>query len=442
MVGEIAPQFWALVAQQTFVPLWSANVFVVVVIGALALIRSMLPRLHQCGPRERWVIAALLALALVLCLPAAGLNGWTRTALLGLDLEQLDPAQISTETFTVVAYEFNLAISMGLIGCLIFMVAWHLHRHPETLRRSGSAPVVQATASAPLRAQPAGDPSAQSDALLQPAPSPPSSLTSASLSPFPLIPARFAAPVHDEDEEPTEYQFTGDSRSLTVPHIVVVRPLDVDPSVYPIAGTEFVIGRHRDKSHLGITDKQISREHARIQYDAQQGWCLTNYSPNGTRVNGRFINEKTTETLHHDDRISLGLILLRFAVPAESEDTAITPIPDERRAVLFVLDRNGNLNWIFPLTTRETGIGRDPQNELVLPERTVSRRHARLCFDGWDYQLNDVSSGTDGAKESNGTYLEKTRITGPTPVQHGQTIRLGDQYLRFEFEDAPDDTLA
>ncbi len=443
MVRDIAPQFWTIVAQKVFVPLWSANLFVVVMLGALAFVWIMLPRLRQCGSRERWFIAALLALALVLCLPAAGLNGWTRTALLGLDLEQLDSAQMSTETVTVVAHEFNQAIGMGILGCLIFIfLIWRIHRHTETFRLSGSVPVGRTDRSETLSTRSAIDLVARRDTLPQPETMLPDSPTPASLPSFPPNAPTRDSSVPDDDEEPTEYRFTGDPGSLIIPHIVVVRPLDVNPNVYPIASTEFVIGRHRDKAHLGIADKQISREHARIQRDEQHGWCLTNHSPNGTRINGRFINEKATETIHHDDRISLGFILLRFAVPAENEETAITPIPDERRAMLLVLDRNGKPDWIFPLTTRETGIGRDPQNELVLPTRTVSRYHARLSFDGWDYYLSDVSSGTDRSKESNGTYLDKMHIAGPTPVQHGQTIRLGDQYLRFELEEAPDDALA
>ena len=70
----------------------------------------------------------------------------------------------------------------------------------------------------------------------------------------------------------------------------------------------------------------------------------------------------------------------------------------------------------------ELTIGRAPGATLVLSDPTVSRVHARITGDG---VLEDAGS-------SHGTYLDGTRLTGPSPLHDGAKIRLGDAELRVE----------
>jgi pSer/pThr/pTyr-binding forkhead associated (FHA) protein len=63
-------------------------------------------------------------------------------------------------------------------------------------------------------------------------------------------------------------------------------------------------------------------------------------------------------------------------------------------------------------------IGRAEDSTLVLDDDYASTRHARLVQHGQQYFLEDLGS-------TNGTYLDRARITAPTPVAVGVPIRIG-----------------
>ncbi|MBM9468480.1 FHA domain-containing protein FhaB/FipA [Nakamurella leprariae] len=63
-------------------------------------------------------------------------------------------------------------------------------------------------------------------------------------------------------------------------------------------------------------------------------------------------------------------------------------------------------------------IGRAEDSTLVLDDDYASTRHARLVQHGQQYFLEDLGS-------TNGTYLDRARITAPTPVTVGVPIRIG-----------------
>ena len=63
-------------------------------------------------------------------------------------------------------------------------------------------------------------------------------------------------------------------------------------------------------------------------------------------------------------------------------------------------------------------IGRAEDSTLVLDDDYASTRHARIIQQGNGYAVEDLGS-------TNGTYLDRTRITAPTPVPVGVPIRIG-----------------
>ncbi len=63
-------------------------------------------------------------------------------------------------------------------------------------------------------------------------------------------------------------------------------------------------------------------------------------------------------------------------------------------------------------------IGRADDSTLVLDDDYASTRHARLVRQGNGFALEDLGS-------TNGTYLDRSRITAPTPVPVGVPIRIG-----------------
>lgn len=79
----------------------------------------------------------------------------------------------------------------------------------------------------------------------------------------------------------------------------------------------------------------------------------------------------------------------------------------------------------FVLTARETSLGRGADNDIILTDIAVSRRHIILLFDGNRYGVRDLGSG-------NGTLCNGMKIQGDIFVHDGDQLELGNTLLRFE----------
>jgi pSer/pThr/pTyr-binding forkhead associated (FHA) protein len=69
-------------------------------------------------------------------------------------------------------------------------------------------------------------------------------------------------------------------------------------------------------------------------------------------------------------------------------------------------------------------IGRRPFNTLMIPDPAVSRIHAWVGLRDAGYTLFDAGSRA-------GTLLRGQRVTAPTPLKHGDKIRVGNAILTF-----------
>jgi hypothetical protein len=86
-----------------------------------------------------------------------------------------------------------------------------------------------------------------------------------------------------------------------------------------------------------------------------------------------------------------------------------------------LMDKEG----IYPLKVGLNTIGRLPDNDVVLEDPYVSRRHcAVLVHHGNNSELHDVAS-------KNGTYLNGQKLSGPTPLASGDEIRMCDRSLIY-----------
>ncbi|HEV3260812.1 MAG TPA: FHA domain-containing protein [Gemmataceae bacterium] len=80
---------------------------------------------------------------------------------------------------------------------------------------------------------------------------------------------------------------------------------------------------------------------------------------------------------------------------------------------------------IYPLRVGLNTIGRLPDNDVVLQDPYVSRRHCAIVIHATDgCELHDVAS-------KNGTYLNGRRLAGPTPLISGDEIRMCERQLVF-----------
>jgi len=77
----------------------------------------------------------------------------------------------------------------------------------------------------------------------------------------------------------------------------------------------------------------------------------------------------------------------------------------------------------FVLDTRPWLIGRDPQCDIVISERFVSRQHCWLEPDGrGGWIVRDLGS-------ANGTWHNETRVEPETHLAHGDTLRIARTYF-------------
>src|SRR5574342_1317081 len=80
----------------------------------------------------------------------------------------------------------------------------------------------------------------------------------------------------------------------------------------------------------------------------------------------------------------------------------------------------------FTLEGDQITVGRDSTNEIVINDAEVSRRHARLTFQGGKYVLEDLGS-------TNGTFVNGQRLAGPRVLKAGEVVSFGEQIvLMFE----------
>lgn len=76
------------------------------------------------------------------------------------------------------------------------------------------------------------------------------------------------------------------------------------------------------------------------------------------------------------------------------------------------------------LEGRPIMIGRADDSTLVLDDDYASTRHAKLSPRGNDWYVEDLGS-------TNGTYLDRAKVTGPSKVPLGAPIRIGKTVIEL-----------
>ena len=272
------------------------------------------------------------------------------------------------------------------------------------------------------------------------------------------------------------YAGADDAESGTVPAVaygaLVVYAPDRAPFRYTIARGNVTIGRSA-KSNNDIvveTDGQISKRHARIELDADGRFTVYDLgSTNGTKVNGRRIENRL---LNDGDEIVVGATRLVFqqSQPAQAEEArgneddlrtlpsgdtrssaapagmagsaavaSRPPVRDDlgssgpappirsiraRTARLVLTDKTQDVDDF--LLASETVIGRGVTNDIVLPDRSVATRHARILNDGTQYTLESLGNAVTTL---NGMSMPAGHAE---PLKDGDRLSLGDLVLRFE----------
>lgn len=80
---------------------------------------------------------------------------------------------------------------------------------------------------------------------------------------------------------------------------------------------------------------------------------------------------------------------------------------------------------VYPLQLATTRIGRLPDNDIVLPDPSVSRHHAVIIETGANFVIVDLRS-------ANGVRVHGERIRLPTTLDQGDYFQLGNQGFTFQ----------
>jgi pSer/pThr/pTyr-binding forkhead associated (FHA) protein len=95
----------------------------------------------------------------------------------------------------------------------------------------------------------------------------------------------------------------------------------------------------------------------------------------------------------------------------------------------FVMRSGPTVGALYPLEADSISIGRDASNTIQINDAEISRRHARLQFQGGKYVLEDVGS-------TNGTHVNGQRIASAHVLRPGDVVSFGEGIvLIFEASD-------
>lgn len=120
----------------------------------------------------------------------------------------------------------------------------------------------------------------------------------------------------------------------------------------------------------------------------------------------------------------------------QSFSLVIAPTSTARApAFAVVIHEKGGAERREQFETAELTVGRVQGNELMLPKGNVSKRHARLLYRDGRFIVTDLNS-------TNGTYVNRRRITQATIVREGDRIYVGDFVLRIELPAGEGDAAA
>jgi ABC-type multidrug transport system ATPase subunit len=167
-------------------------------------------------------------------------------------------------------------------------------------------------------------------------------------------------------------------------------------------------------SDIVIDDARVSWHHAVLRPDADHWTLEDEHSTNGTYADGRRV---------HEWGVGPGSVI-RFGSPADGPCVTLADRPapaPERPSAVSMPALTGTYRQpttVRPLPARTVRIGRAADNDLVVDDLIVSRRHAELraLADG-TYEIVDIGS-------HNGTYLNGQPVAR-APVGPGDIVGIG-----------------
>jgi hypothetical protein len=111
-------------------------------------------------------------------------------------------------------------------------------------------------------------------------------------------------------------------------------------------------------------------------------------------------------------------------VPAAAPAAPAAKVKKGRSAHQLVVTAGQLAGTRITLGEAHITIGRAEDSTLVITDDYASARHARLVPRNGQWYVEDLGS-------TNGTYLDRAKVSGPTPVPLGVPIRIGRTSLEL-----------
>jgi|SRR6516162_9747690 len=110
--------------------------------------------------------------------------------------------------------------------------------------------------------------------------------------------------------------------------------------------------------------------------------------------------------------------------PRQPQRPPRQPKPGRATPRFLVVTEGGLTGRSVDLTDQQITLGRANDATLVLNDDYASSRHARIFPQDGQWIVEDLGS-------TNGTYLDRQKVTRPTPVPVGVPIRIGKTVLEL-----------
>lgn len=187
--------------------------------------------------------------------------------------------------------------------------------------------------------------------------------------------------------------------------LIVIEP-EVGVSTHALEGEQYTIGRFGGANDISLRESFVSSPHGMIYHNGGIYVYIDLHSSNGTRLN------KTPIVCPNNQPSS--------PVPLKDGDILSIGVPGTKN-VVYMLFSSSNMGreWRTVSLSGKSGItiGRGDENDIVLPDVTVSRRHAKIAVNGGRVMISDLNS-------ANGTLVNGNMVKGTLEFRDGDTVRI------------------
>ncbi|HXU71626.1 MAG TPA: FHA domain-containing protein [Polyangia bacterium] len=203
---------------------------------------------------------------------------------------------------------------------------------------------------------------------------------------------------------------------------------------FELVAGELTIGRDADRQ-LVLPSASVSRRHARVYLEGGQPCIVDEGSANGVIVDGVRITQPTY--VNATTRIDVAEFHLQLDAVGGAAESMIpqpgvprmTPVPGTMPSagppMRLVAEGGPYDGRVFELGAAEFAVGRAVDNDVVLDDPSLSRKHAKV------YRRGPAELEVEDLNSSNGTFINQRKV-GRGSAHPGDTVRFGELSFRVE----------